>query len=110
MNGMKIQGKNITHMRGDTAILSFNLMVGGEPFVFRDGDVAYFSVKKNLKDKDYVLQKKSTNGQFVFRHEDTQDIPFGQYWYDVQLKLVEGQVVTAVGPARYRLMADVTGR
>ena len=110
MNGMKVQGNNITHMRGDTAILKLDLNIDGEPFALRDGDVATFSVKKNLKDTDYILQKRAVDGDFVFTHADTQDIPFGVYWYDVQVTLQEGQVVTAIGPAQYRLVADVTGR
>lgn len=110
MNGMKVQGKNITHMRGDTAVMKLDLKIDGETFALRDGDVATFSVKKKLTDTDYVLQKTAENGYFVFRHEDTQYLPFGSYWYDIQVELSEGQVVTVVGPAQYRLVADVTGR
>lgn len=110
MNGMKVQGQNITHMRGDTAVLRLTLNVNGEPYTLRDGDIATFSVKKKLKDEEYVFQKKAQDGVFLFKQSDTQDLPFGQYWYDVQLKLAGGQVVTAVGPAQYRLVADVTGR
>lgn len=110
MAGLKLRGKNIVHTRGDTAVLRLNLDVNGEPFALRDGDTATFSVKKNLKDTDYVLQKTAEDGVFVFRHEDTQDLAFGNYWYDIQVKTQEGQVVTVVGPAQYQLVADVTGR
>lgn len=109
MSGMKIQGKNIVHMRGDTAVLNLNLTANGEPFALREGDSAIFSVKKKLKDSDYLLQKRAEDGKFVFRQSDTQNLPCGAYWYDIQVKTAEGQVVTAVGPAQYRLIADVTG-
>jgi hypothetical protein len=109
MAGMKIKGKNIVHTRGDTAVLRPNLKVNGEPFTVRDGDVLTFSVKKNLKDSDYIFRKTAENGVFVFRQGDTQAVPFGNYWYDIELKLEEGQVVTVVGPAQYQLTADVTG-
>ena len=109
MAGMKIKGKNIVHTRGDTAVLRLNLSVDGEPFPLRSGDVATFSVKKNLKDSDYVYRKVAENGMFVFRQGDTQNVPFGNYWYDIEVKLQEGQVVTVAGPALYQLTADVTG-
>lgn len=110
MNGMSVKGKNITHMRGDTAILNLDLKVDNEPFALGEGDIAVFSVKKNLKDTDYLLQKTAVDGKFVFQHEDTQGLPFGSYWYDIQVQLEGGQVITAVGPAQYRLVPDVTGR
>lgn len=110
MAGMKVKGKTIVHTRGDTAILRLNLDIDGEPFALREGDVAVFSVKKNLKDTDYLLQKTAADGKFVFQHEDTQGLPFGSYWYDIQVQLEGGQVITAVGPAQYRLVPDVTGR
>ena len=109
MAGIKIKGRNIVHTRGDTAILRLTLEIEGHPFVLREGDSAIFSVKKNLKDKEYVLQKELDGQNVVFRHSDTQDLPYGNYWYDIQVKLKEGQVVTAVGPAQYQLTADVTG-
>lgn len=110
MAGMKVKGKTIVHTRGDTAILRLNLDIDGAPFALREGDVATFSVKKNLKDTDYLLRKVAEDGCFVFRQGDTQELPFGNYWYDIQVKTQEGQVVTVIGPAQYQLTADVTGR
>ena len=109
MAGIKIKGKTIVHTRGDTAILRLKLEIGGHPFVLREGDSAIFSVKKNLKDSEYVFQRKLDVQDIVFRQSDTQDLPYGNYWYDIQVKLKEGQVITAVGPAQYQLTADVTG-
>lgn len=109
MGGITIKGTTITHMRGDTGVLKLDIFIDGQPFDFRSGDTAVLSVKKRLKDSDYILQKTmNEDGQFVFVQADTQDIPFGEYRYDIQVTLKEGQVITAVGPAVYRIVADVT--
>jgi hypothetical protein len=34
---------------------------------------------------------------------------YGNYWYDIQVSLAEGQVLTVVGPAQYQILPDVTG-
>lgn len=109
MNGIEVRGKNIYHMRGDTGIIDIDMRAYGFDFPFREGDSAVFSVKKKMTDKGYVLQKHADpNGMFVFFPEDTRLLEPGVYWYDIQVTFKEGQVLTVMGPAQYRLLADVT--
>lgn len=110
MSGIKRTGKNIQHVRGDTGVIRVELETeDGTPFPFREGDSATLTIKKKLQDEQPILQKTTEDGLFIFQHEDTQGIPYGSYWYDIQVTLAEGQVMTAVGPAQYRLTPDVTG-
>lgn len=109
MSGIQRVGKNINHVRGDTGIVRVEMETcKGRRIRFRDGDSAVLTIKKKISDAKPVLQKMTTNGYFVFQHEDTQKLPIGTYWYDIQVTLKEGQVITAVGPAQYRLLPDVT--
>lgn len=109
MSGIQRVGKNINHVRGDTGIVRVEMETcKGRRLRFRDGDSAVLTIKKKISDAKPVLQKLTTNGYFVFQHEDTQSLPIGNYWYDIQVTLKEGQVITAVGPAQYRLLPDVT--
>ena len=108
MSGIQIQGQNILHMRGDTGILKLNLTSNGEPYEMSGDDVAVFTVKKNTKSEDILLQKTSTDGAFYFDHFDTQNLKAGIYVYDVQLSLSDGQVITVLGPGVYKLLPDVT--
>ena len=109
MSGIQRVGKNINHVRGDTGIVRVEMETcKGRRLRFRDGDSAVLTIKKKISDAKPVLQKMTTNGYFVFQHEDTQSLPIGNYWYDIQVTLKEGQVITAVGPAQYRLLPDVT--
>ena len=109
MSGIQRVGKNINHVRGDTGIVRVEMETcKGRRLRFRDGDSAVLTIKKKINDAKPVLQKMTTNGYFVFQHEDTQKLPIGTYWYDIQVTLKEGQVITAVGPAQYRLLPDVT--
>lgn len=110
MNGIVKVGNNVKHMRGDTGIIKVELYgADGSPFEFRDGDSATLTIKKKISDEKPVLQKTTTDGLFVFQHEDTQDMKYGNYWYDIQVTLAEGQVLTVVGPAQYQILPDVTG-
>ena len=99
------------HMRvvqGDTGI--FNINVEGHEFV--EGDLVYFTVKKDIKDKEYVLQKivsEFTDNTAIFNlsKEDT-NLEVGSYIYDIQTSLINGIVDTIVLPAKFEVIGGVT--
>lgn len=104
----EVKGGNIFHTRGDTADFSLGVTLDGEPTTDYEG---MFSVKKTLKDKEYLFQAPVQDGTIHISHEMTKDLPFGRFFYDVQLHFddesEEGRYVT-VGPYEYNLMPDVT--
>lgn len=106
--GIVIKGTTVYHRRGDTGIILLDMLIDDTPFPLREGDKAVLTIKKNVRSSDFLLQKEAIDGYFIFLHEDTQDIPFGDYRYDVQVSLTEGQVITAVGPAVYKILPDIT--
>lgn len=100
----------IYHKRGDTAEFDLNVTLDGEPITNYE---AVFSVKKTLKDTKYILQKEVVDGHVRLEHSDTQDLPFGEYYYDIQIKIDDGTeegMYTTLGAYKYYLEADVTTR
>ncbi len=104
----EVKAGNIFHTRGDTADFSLGVTVDGEPTTDYEGT---FSIKKTLKDEAYLFTAPVVDGNVHISHEATKDLPFGRFFYDVQLRLndgtEEGRYVT-VGPFEYNLLPDVT--
>lgn len=100
-----IRNRNIYHIRGDTGRFRVELKYeDGEEVA---GYEAYFSVKKKLKDEDYLFQVKVEDGVVEITPEMTKNLPFGDFVYDIEVHTEDGEVQT-IGPAEYHLMADVT--
>ena len=104
----EVKAGNIFHTRGDTADFSLGVTVDGKPTTDYEGT---FSIKKTLKDEAYLFTAPVVDGNVHISHEATKDLPFGRFFYDVQLRLndgtEEGRYVT-VGPFEYNLLPDVT--
>lgn len=105
---MKIQGTNITMIRGD----SESITVTCSPTSFSAGDTVYFTVREDAEEP-IVLQKvvtEFTDGQAVIgiQHADTEGMEFGDYVYDIQVTWANGTVTTLVPASRFRLNEEVT--
>lgn len=95
---IKFHNKKIFLVRGDTAPLQFNFS--------QNVDRAVFSLKKNINDTEYVLQKEIVNGFLKFNHEDTNNLDAEEYVYDVQVEY-DGEIETPL-IGTFKLIADVT--
>ena len=94
--------------RGDTGILSIN--VAG--YNFAEGDYAILSVKKDLEDVDYILQKMVDRFEdnkivFIFTEKDT-NIEAGLYQYDVKIYLSDGRRDRLITPSEFEIFEGVT--
>lgn len=101
-------GNRMRVVQGDTAI--FNITLSNYNFV--DGDIAYFTLKKNIEDEDIKLQKmvdkfEDNSARFVLSKEDT-NIENGEYVYDIQLSLADGRVDTIILPSKFEVIRGVT--
>jgi hypothetical protein len=105
---LEINGNEIYVTRGDTAVIKLEL----DNYEFVNGDVVYFSVKKNKKDKEYVIQKTVTefkgNSASVKLYAEDTDIEEGNYWYDIQCSLLDGRIDTVVIPTRFVIGEQIT--
>lgn len=77
---------------------------------------AYFSVKVNKSDTEYVIQKTLNAGiaevekglyTVEIRPEDTNDLELGVYWYDLQLDFGNNSIITPM-KGMFELTYDIT--
>ena len=101
----KIRGDNIYHTRGDTGGFAIELRDENEEEISEYS--AVMSVKRKLRDSEYLFQVPVQDGYCSIQPETTRDLPFGNYFYDIQVTMRDGTVQT-VGHFEYHLMADVT--
>ena len=100
----KIDGNNLYLTRGDTAYLSVN--IGGNDRVIKNMTL---SVKKNVVDTDYAFQLTAAdNGIFMFQPEDTKDLEYGKYVYDIQITTEYNEIFTIVEKSNLYIKDEVT--
>ena len=84
--------RDIEIIRGTTN--KFSILVHnayGEPYNLAGGDKIYFGVKKNRANAEYVILKECTSMkegvcEFTLSPDDTINLDFGRYLYDVGLE------------------------
>lgn len=100
--------------RGDTAYLQVDITNADRDkqnaeYEFSSGDSLTLSIKKNIKDSEYLLNKVITGSKvFHIIPEDTKDASFGKYVYDVQLTTEHGDIYTIIEPHAFVIMPEVT--
>lgn len=97
--------------RGDTARLTIPIInsASNDEYVMQSGDVLFFTVKKSAKDTNYLFQKESTGTNAIhIKPEDTNNLSFGKYKYDVQLTTAPGDVYTIIEPSVFEIMEEIT--
>ena len=105
---MTVNGKNLSMVRGDTESITVSL----KGYALAEGDAITFTVREDAE-SDIVLQKTVTeffdNTASIFiDNEDTKDLEFGSYVYDIQLKYRDGYIRTLVKKSKFRLEEEVT--
>lgn len=101
------KGPTITITRGDTA--SFGITIkdaSGTEYTPQAGDTVTFTVKKSTKSEEALIQK--TGVSIALEHEDTAELKYGIYAYDVQLEYANGNIDTFIGPADFVITEEVT--
>lgn len=86
--------KTIKMTRGDSR--GFNFIVKDKSGTVQELDAAYFSVKENPDDENYVFQKTLTDGitqlsdggyYVKIEPDDTKDLAKQKYYYDLELNI-----------------------
>lgn len=96
-------------IRGDSGEFEIKLYrdeYGEEEYQLQEGDTLFFTVKKNTKTEEVLIQK---SGPLVMIDpEDTADLPYGKYKYDVEFTFASGYVDTVVPPTLFSVKEEVT--
>ena len=81
--------------RGDTCPISFDITDSSGNALDLSSAEVYFTMKKSYATQNYILQKKKstggitfddTKGTLVLEHNDTAELNYGNYVYDIQIK------------------------
>lgn len=99
----KIDGNNLYLTRGDTAYLSVSIT--GSDRVIKN---MILSVKKNIADAEYAFQLTATDNKFIFEPEDTKDLDYGKYVYDIQITTEYNEIFTIVEKSNFYITDEVT--
>jgi hypothetical protein len=98
----------ITHTRGDTGKFSLNALLDG---VQIETFNATFSVKEFPEDTNYLYQVHFNQDTACnITHELTANVPFGTYWWDIQVTYVKDGTTQykTIGAYPYILKPDIT--
>lgn len=99
---------DISLTRGDTLHLQITLTdQEGEVYTLQDGDALVFTVKKNTSSDVVLIQKNILNSDITISHEDTKNMSYGTYVYDVQLTQANGDVTTVIKPSKFIITEEV---
>lgn len=111
---MRIVGTTISIICGDSGEIKVSCKDENDNFIpFVPGDIIYFTVKKSPSFTEKVMQKIITEftegtASITILPTDTQNLAAGNYYYDVQLNLLNGQVSTIIPPSKFYIESGVT--
>ena len=111
---MKIQGTNISMTRGDSEAIKVTVKdTSGNIIPLASGDTIYFTVRENVLGKTKIIEKIITefdDGKALINidPQDTKDLRFASYVYDIQLTKENGTVKTIIPPSQFIITGEVT--
>ena len=113
----KIDGTTISLTRGDTFIATVSLTKNGTAYTPVQGDTIRFAMKHNILnvnrtdyiDKNPLIEKTVPIDTMILQIEsdDTADLPFGEYVYDMEITFANETVDTFIAEAKFFLLPEV---
>lgn len=106
-----VKNNNIQLTRGDTADLTVQLtnQTTQEDYVMSESDILTLTIKRTVNDEEVCAQKTVTGiNRIHISPSDTNQLSFGKYIYDVELKTSDGDVYTIIEPTRFDILPEVT--
>lgn len=105
-----VSGTDIELTRGDTFKRTLVLTdAEGNPFTPAEGDKIRFALKKKVKDETVLINRVIPNDTLLLKiePEDTKELPFGDYVYDIEITYSNGDVDTFITVSKFKLTEEV---
>ena len=106
----KVRKNTIFLTRGDTfkAHLTINYP-DGSVYTPKEGDSIRFALKENIEDEECLILRDIPIDTMllILYPEDTKELEFGSYVYDIQLTKANGDVDTFITASKLKLTAEV---
>ena len=98
--------------RGDTLIAALGITDAfGTEYTPASGDGIRFAMKRRYDEPDVLIRKDLDMSEDVLTlrldPDDTEDLEFGQYVYDMQLTYSDGAVDTIIAEGRIEILPEV---
>lgn len=106
----KISGTKILLTRGDTFKATVSMYkADGTEYTPQEGDSIRFAMKKSFSDGTVLLEKEIPNDSQMLwlKPEDTKELAFGSYVYDIQITYANGDIDTFIDRAAIELTEEV---
>lgn len=100
---LTIEEKKIYFTRGDTGYFTISIE-GYEP---NNGDKLVFTVKKEIGGEKLIQKEINIGETFILNPEDTRDLDYGKYWYDIEVQTATGQIFTIIEKTAFYLREEV---
>lgn len=107
---VNIDGTSIWMTRGDTLRATISMIdEEGKEYTPVEGDVIRFAAKLHYLDAEPKILKIIPNDTLLLAldPEDTKDLLFGQYVYDIEITFADGVVDTFIAQARLYITEEV---
>lgn len=92
-----IDGNTIKLTRGDSATFNIEITTeDGKAYELSGKDKIEFTLKNSVIEDRIIIQKQGPTVNIT--HEDTKNLPFGSYVYDVQITFENGNRDTIIAP------------
>ena len=109
---LKILSNGDIHLtRGDTAKIQVDIIndLDNNPYILENEDILEFSVKLRITDEEPIIYKKlQGTSEIYILPEDTKNLSFIEYYYDIQLTTSSGDIYTIIGPCKLKILAEIT--
>lgn len=108
-----VNGKKVTMTKGDTAILSIDILDGAATYTPQEGDTIRFALKKDYSDGEPLILKNIPISTMELRidPEDTKPLDAGQklghYVYDIEITKADGTVNTVIPRGQWIILEEV---
>lgn len=107
---VKISGTTITMTRGDTLSVKVNIFNSDQTeYEVKDEDIIRFALKKKYKDPEPLIIKVLDHDTLLLQldPEDTENLDYGDYVYDIEITMEDGTVDTFIAEATLTLTKEV---
>ena len=106
----KVRNNTIFLTRGDTFKAKITITYpNGAVYTPKEGDSIRFALKEDVEDKECLILRDIPIDTMllVIYPEDTKELEFGSYVYDLQLTKANGDVDTFITASKFKLTAEV---
>lgn len=104
----------LSQTRGDTVSYTFQRLDMNGDVIFTTPEALFFTLKTNFETNKIIVQKdlskmnmdSTGTWRFTLEHEDTKDLPYSNYVFDIQV--TESGAVSTIAKGILRLTQEAT--